>query len=83
MVIYTWFASFEIRLRLTALPVDMEHWHVPYNYPRGDNVQAWLLKTLEGAISRESDRECDWMFKQRCVAQPMGLQLNHSCSAAV
>ena len=64
-------ASFPIRLELTALPVEMEHWHVPYNYPRGDNVQTWLLKSLEGAISRDSEKECDWMFKQRCVAEPV------------
>jgi hypothetical protein len=47
----------------------MEHWHVPYNYPRGNNVQAWLLKTLECAIARDSEKECDWMFKQRCVVE--------------
>jgi len=51
---------------------DMEHWHVPYNYPRGDNVQAWLLKTLEGAIARESDKECDWMFKQSLTIEQTG-----------
>jgi len=49
----------------------MEHWHVPYNHPRGDNVQAWLLKSLEGTIARDSDKQCDWMFKQRCVAEPV------------
>ncbi|KAF8272213.1 ras guanine nucleotide exchange factor domain-containing protein [Lactarius quietus] len=51
---------------------DMEHWHVPYNYPRGDNVQAWLLKTLEGAITRDSDKESDWMFKQSLIIEQTG-----------
>ena len=60
-----------IPLKLTALLIDMEHWHVPYNHPRGDNVQAWLVKTLEGAIARDSDKECDWMFKQRYVVEPV------------
>jgi hypothetical protein len=64
-------SSFPIRLNLIAPPVEMEHWHVPYNYPRGNNVQAWLLKSFEGAISRDSDKECDWMLKQRCVAEPV------------
>jgi len=45
----------------------MEHWHVPYTYPRADNVQAWLQKCLEGAIARNVERESNWMFKQRCV----------------
>jgi hypothetical protein len=62
---------FPTPLELTALLVDMEHWHVPYNFPRGDNVQAWLLKTLEGAIARDSDKECNWMFKQRYVVEPV------------
>lgn len=51
---------------------EMEHWHVPYNHPRGDNVQAWLLKCLEGAISRDSGKECDWMFKQSLTIEQTG-----------
>ena len=46
-------------------PAEMEHWHVPYDYPRADHAQAWLLKCLEGAIARDAEREGNWMFKQR------------------
>ena len=46
-------------------PAEMEHWHVPYDYPRADHAQAWLLKCLEGAIARDAERERNWMFKQR------------------
>ncbi len=49
----------------------MEHWHVPYNYPRVENVQAWLLKSVEDAIARDSEKEWDWMLKQRYVATSM------------
>ncbi|KAI9465591.1 ras guanine nucleotide exchange factor domain-containing protein [Lactarius psammicola] len=51
---------------------EMEHWHVSYNHPRGDNVQAWLLKSLEGAITRDSDKQCDWMFKQSLTIEQTG-----------
>jgi hypothetical protein len=47
----------------------MEHWHVPYNYPRAEHAQAWLLKCFEGAIARDTDKDSDWMFKQRCVSK--------------
>ncbi|KAI0304499.1 ras guanine nucleotide exchange factor domain-containing protein [Multifurca ochricompacta] len=51
---------------------EMEHWHVPYNYPRADHVQAWLLKSLEGAIARDADKQCDWMFRQSEVIEKTG-----------
>ena len=53
-------------------PAEMEHWHVPYDYPRADRAQAWLLKCLERAIARDAERESGWMFKQRCVRSPHG-----------
>lgn len=53
-------------------PTEMEHWHVPYDYPRANHAQAWLLKCLEGAIARDTDRECNWMFRQRCAGFPHG-----------
>jgi hypothetical protein len=53
-------------------PTEMEHWHVPYDYPRADHAQSWLLKCLEGAIARDADRESNWMFRQRCVGPPHG-----------
>lgn len=51
---------------------EMEHWHVPYNHPRGDNVQGWLMKSLECAIARDSDKQCDWMFKQSLTIEQTG-----------
>ncbi len=62
---------------------EMEHWHVPYNYPRADHVQAWLLKCLEGAIARDADRESSWMFKQRCVGSLHGRPYERRCSSSV
>ena len=57
----------EFRTKVNCPPADMEHWHVPYNYPRADHAQAWLLKCLEGVIARDADKESNWMFRQRCV----------------
>jgi hypothetical protein len=58
------------KIVLTSLgSAEMEHWHVPYNYARAEHVQAWLLKCLEGVIARDTDKEWDWMFKQRCVTE--------------
>jgi hypothetical protein len=47
----------------------MEHWHVPYKFPRAEHAQAWLLKCLEGTIARGGERDSNWMFKQRYVAE--------------
>jgi hypothetical protein len=64
----------------------MEHWHVPYNYPRADNAQAWLLKCLETTIVRDAERDGDWMFRQRCVAESIfecNGKLSLFCSEAI
>ncbi|KAI9458812.1 hypothetical protein F5148DRAFT_314814 [Russula earlei] len=57
-------ANMERCIKITRIIREMEQWHVPYNYPRADNAQAWLLKSLEGAIARDVDREGNWMLKQ-------------------
>jgi len=59
----------------------MEHWHVPYDYPRADHAQAWFLKCLEGTIARNAERESNWMFKQRCVAKSIDVRTIGSRSA--
>lgn len=62
----------------------MEHWHVPYNYPRADHAQAWLQKYLEEAIARGADQQSNWMFKRRCVAEPMlDREAHDPCSEAI
>lgn len=64
---------------------EMEHWHAPYNYPRADHAQAWLLKCLEGAIARDADKESKWMFKQRCVSARIARMrgAHRPCSEAI
>ncbi|KAH9997982.1 hypothetical protein BJV77DRAFT_786206 [Russula vinacea] len=44
-------ANMERCFIVTSVIREMEHWHAPYNYPRADHAQAWLLKCLEGAIA--------------------------------
>ena len=52
-------ASFPIRLELTALPVEIEHWHVSYNYPHGDKVEIWLLWRVQFSVTlRKSAAGC-------------------------
>ncbi|KAI0259838.1 ras guanine nucleotide exchange factor domain-containing protein [Gloeopeniophorella convolvens] len=51
---------------------EMEHWHMPYNYPRADRVQAWLLRTFEAVITRNAERETNWVARQCAIIEETG-----------